>query len=127
MHIELSPMRRNDRLSLHRAGDTLTISGEALNLSSIPDGATLLREAVSSDWLVSGIERTDGNPHLMLILPHGAEAPEETPFPALLMLTEMARSSCLLISWRSPMQIDLSQLITAKQKAHRIWPLAAPP
>ncbi|MFN4131275.1 MAG: hypothetical protein ACK4GC_15875 [Paracoccaceae bacterium] len=82
MQITLSPMRRDDVLTLHRAGDILTINGEAFDFSPLPEGATLPREAVDCDWLASDVTRTGGALHLTLILPHGAEAPPETLFPA---------------------------------------------
>jgi hypothetical protein len=81
MHITLSPMRRNDQLTLSKFGDVLTINGEAFDLSAIPDGATLPRAAVACDWLASDIERIGGVLHLTLILPHGTDAPLETTFP----------------------------------------------
>ncbi len=81
MQITLSPMRRDDRLDLRLAGDVLTINGEAFDFSALPDGATLPREAVTSDWLASDVERIGGVIHLTLILPHGADAPQETLFP----------------------------------------------
>lgn len=81
MHITLSPSRRDDRLTISKSGDTLTINGEAFDLSAIPDGATLPRDAVACEWLASDIERIDGVLRLTLILPHGARAPHETRFP----------------------------------------------
>ncbi|RHZ91157.1 hypothetical protein D1114_21030 [Cereibacter sphaeroides] len=81
MHITFTPQRRADQLTLARAGDTLTLNGETLDLSGIPDGATLPREAVGSDWLASDIERIDGGLHLTLILPHGPDAGAATLFP----------------------------------------------
>ena len=82
MQILFSPMRRDDRLDLSLAGDVLTINGEAFDFSALPDGATLPREAVTSDWLASDVERIGVVIHLTLILPHGADAPPETLFPA---------------------------------------------
>lgn len=87
MHITLSPVRRDDRLTLHRAGDVLTVNGETFDLSGIPEGATLPRDAVDCDWLASDIARSGGVLHLTLILPHGADAPPEARFPAPLVLT----------------------------------------
>lgn len=82
MHITFTPQRRDDQLSLARAGDALIINGETLDLSGIPDGATLPRDAVASDWLASDIERIGGVLHLTLILPHGPNAPAVALFPA---------------------------------------------
>ena len=80
--ITLSPTRRDDQLTLSKSGDTLTINGEAFDFSTIPEGATLPRAAVDFEWLLSDVERTGGRLHLTLILPHGANAPVETTFPA---------------------------------------------
>ncbi|MDT8856420.1 hypothetical protein RNZ50_15610 [Paracoccaceae bacterium Fryx2] len=88
MHITLTPCRHDATLTLHRAGDTLTINGEAFDLAGIPEGATLPRAAVACAWLGSDITRTGGVLHLTLILPHGADAPHATRFPAPLLLTE---------------------------------------
>lgn len=81
MHITLSPSSRDDRLTLSKSGDTITINGEAFDLSAIPDGATLPRDAVACEWLTLDIERIGGVLHLTLILPHGAHAPHEARFP----------------------------------------------
>ncbi|MDT8853500.1 hypothetical protein RNZ50_00330 [Paracoccaceae bacterium Fryx2] len=87
MHITLSPCRHDGTLTLHRAGDTLTVNGEPFDLAGIPEGATLPRAAVACDWLGSDITRTGGVLHLTLILPHGPDAPPGTLFPAPLLLT----------------------------------------
>lgn len=87
MHISFTPMRSDTPLSLHRAGDVLTINDEAFDLSAIPEGATLPKAAVSCAWLASDIERQDGQLHLTLILPHGANAPDQTLFPAPIQLS----------------------------------------
>lgn len=81
MRITFAPQRRDDRLTLERQGDTLLINGDALDLSGIPEGATLPRDAVACDWLGSDIERIQGTLHLTIILPHGPAAPQETLFP----------------------------------------------
>lgn len=87
MKINFVPMRRDDALTLIRAGDVLAINGTAVDLSGIPEGATLPRAAVTCDWLASGIERVGGELHLTLILPHGAHAPQETLFPLPITVT----------------------------------------
>jgi hypothetical protein len=86
MHITLSPIRHDDRLTLHRAGNTLIVNGVSHDLSGIPEGATLPRAAVDCGWLGSDIERSDGVLRLTLLLPHGADAPPETLFPVPVML-----------------------------------------
>jgi hypothetical protein len=81
MNITLTPMRRDDTLALSLSGDILTINGEAFDFSAIPEGASLPRDAVASDWLASDVERAAGVIGLTLILPHGADAPQGTLFP----------------------------------------------
>jgi len=87
MQITLTPQRRDDRLSLVRSGDVLTINGEAFDFAALPEGGTLPRDAVACDWLASDVTRTEGVLHLTLILPHGVDAPQATLFPAALTLT----------------------------------------
>lgn len=87
MQIKLLPMRCDDRLELGRNGDTLAINGEVFDFSPLPEGATLPVEAIESDWFAGPVERTGGELRLTLILSHGANAPQETLFPAPLTLT----------------------------------------
>jgi len=87
MQITFSPSRRDRPLHLTRSGDTLTINGETFDFSPLPEGATLPTNAIASDWFVGPVARTGGELHLTLVLPHGANAPQETLFPAPLTLT----------------------------------------
>jgi len=77
MRIDLSPTRMDATLTVHVDGDTLTLNGIPLDLSSLPEGALLPREAVASDWLASDVTRQDGEICLTLVLPHGP-----IPWPA---------------------------------------------
>ena len=91
MKLTFTPMRRDDQLVLSKSGDTLTINGETFDLSGITEGATLPRDAVACDWLASDIDRVGGALHLtlilILILPHGDHAPQETLFPQPVTIT----------------------------------------
>ncbi|ARE84935.1 hypothetical protein KZZ08_17145 [Roseovarius mucosus] len=87
MQITLSPTRRDTPLTLSRTGDALTLNGEVLDFTPLPEGATLPREAIASDWFAGPVERVGGTLRLTLVLPHGANAPQETLFPAPLTLT----------------------------------------
>lgn len=87
MQITLSPMRRDDRLTLARKGDVLTVNGDDLDFGPLPEGAVLPAAATGCDWIVGDVTRTGGVLHLTLILPHGGNAPYETLFPAPLTLT----------------------------------------
>jgi hypothetical protein len=87
MKISFSPVRSDQRLVLERRGDVLVFNGDALDLSGIPEGATLPQAAAGCDWIASDIERRGGILHLTLILPHGAQAAEATLFPAPITVT----------------------------------------
>ena len=88
MHLTFSPVRRDDTLTLSRAGDVLTVNGEAFDFSPLPEGATLPRNAIDCEWIAGDVSRVDGVLTVPLILPHGQKAPEETRFPAPITLTE---------------------------------------
>lgn len=87
MQISFSPMRSDVPLTLSVKGNVLVLNGEELDVSALPKGATLPRDAVGCEWLASDIERDDSGLILTLVLPHGAQAPEETLFPAPLIIT----------------------------------------
>lgn len=82
MIIHLRPQMRHDALTVIKAGDVLTINGDAVNLSVIPDGAELPAAAIDNPWLTDAVRRIDGVLHVSLILPHGPEASESVRFPA---------------------------------------------
>lgn len=88
MKITLSPVRLDSRLCLEVHGETLILNGEALDLSVLPEGATLPRDAIECRWLASDIERIDGVLTLTLVLPHGGLAPQETLFPGTITVTQ---------------------------------------
>lgn len=81
MKISLAPQRRDDRLTLSKAGDTLTINGSVFDFSSLPDGATIPAGSVPCDWIVGPIERAGGALTLTLLLPHGPNPPPHVAFP----------------------------------------------
>lgn len=88
MLIHLSPVRQEARLTLEKNGDVLIINNVTFDFDPIPDGGLLPREAVACEWLASDVERVDGEIHLTLIMPHGADAPEETRFPEPIHVTD---------------------------------------
>ncbi|WP_113154796.1 hypothetical protein [Nitratireductor sp. OM-1] len=88
MFISFSPQRRDASLSLSRSGDVLTINGEAFDLSVVPEGATLPREAISSDWFAGPVERVGGELHISAILPHGPNPSQAVAFPQPITVNE---------------------------------------
>jgi hypothetical protein len=87
MYIDLNPVRDDRALTLARTGDTLTVDGVAFDFGQLAEGDILPREAVSCPRLASDVTRTGGRIVLSLYLPHGADAPDETRWPAPLDLT----------------------------------------
>jgi len=81
MRINLSPQRRDDTLTVTKAGDALTINGTDYDFSGVPDGGMLPRDAVDCAWLASDVTREDGELVLTLLLPHGANASQARRFP----------------------------------------------
>jgi len=81
MIINLSPMRTEGVLVVQKAGDVLTINGEAFDFSVIPEGASLPSTAVATAWLAGDIHRAGGVLELTLILPHGRNPSQAVAFP----------------------------------------------
>ena len=82
MILTLSPSRMDDRLTASVAGDVLTLNGEALDFGPLPNGASLPRAALDSPWIAGDVSRDGvGVLTVPLILPHGANAPDQTLFP----------------------------------------------
>lgn len=71
------PQRRDDTLALSKSGDVLTINGSALDLTDLPEGATLPAEAVDCEWIAGPITREGGVLHIPVLMPHGP-----IPYPA---------------------------------------------
>lgn len=82
MQITFTPSRRDDMLTLAKAGDTLTINGAVFDFGPLSEGAELPPEAVACAWIAGPVRREGGALHLSLILPHGPNAPEAAKFPA---------------------------------------------
>ncbi|MGB5903821.1 MAG: hypothetical protein WBH00_13315 [Xanthobacteraceae bacterium] len=82
MRISFSPQRRDDALTVSKAGDALTINGDVVDLSAIPEGADLPATAIDCEWIVGTVHRVAGDLHVTLLLPHGPRAIEAVRFPA---------------------------------------------
>jgi len=81
MKISLSPQRRDDALTVVKAGDTLTINDAVYDFSVIPDGATLPAAATDCPFIAGPVERVAGDLQLTLILPLAGGASEAARFP----------------------------------------------
>jgi hypothetical protein len=91
MIINLSTQRRDDTLSLNKQGETLTINGIPYDFSQLADGATLPKEAIDCEWIVSDVNRINGEIELTILLPHGADASESARFPTPITMTTDGR------------------------------------
>lgn len=89
MKINLSPQRRDDSLpEVTLSGTILTINGDELDLSDIPEGATYPNASDLNPWLTDSIERSEGDFELTILLPHGANPEQYQAFPEPLIVTE---------------------------------------
>lgn len=88
MHITLNPQRSDAPLAVTKAGDVLTINGEAFDFTQLPEGSTLPAEAIASDWITGPVSRINGELHLTLRLPHGPNPSQAVAFPEPINVTE---------------------------------------
>ena len=82
MKIKLSPARMDEQLTARVSGDTITVNGAILDFTPLLEGESLPAGAISNQWIQGEVLRINGEIHLTLVLPHGADAPYETRFPA---------------------------------------------
>lgn len=81
MQISFSPQRSDETLAVVKAGDVLTINGDAVDLSGISDGADLPADAISNPFITGVVSRVAGELHVTLLLPHGDYPAEAVAFP----------------------------------------------
>jgi len=82
MILTFSPVRMDETLTASVSGQVLTLNDGALDFSPLPAGATLPRDAIDNPWIAGDVTRApDGTLTVPLILPHGANAPDETRYP----------------------------------------------
>ena len=81
MKIYLSPQVRPDALEVLKAGDKLTVNGEAFDFTQLPEGAVLPAAAVNGEFIIGDVRREGGELQLTLLLPIAWDAPESCTFP----------------------------------------------
>lgn len=86
-YITFSAVRCNRALSLAIVDGVLELNGDVLDVSILADGDALPAGAVDSPFVVGPITREGDDYHLTLMLPHGANAPEDRRFPAPIVAT----------------------------------------
>jgi hypothetical protein len=82
------PVRMDSDLTIHVAGEVLTLNETVLDLAALPPGGVLTQGEIDCAWIAGDVSRdTDGLLTVPVILPHGANAPEARRFPAPLLVT----------------------------------------
>lgn len=82
MKIKLSPVRMDEQLTVSVHGETIKLNGTVLDFSPLQEGGLIPLTAINNKWIAGDVARKDGVIHIILLLPHGANAPYETRFPA---------------------------------------------
>ncbi|MBK6468796.1 MAG: hypothetical protein IPF96_19660 [Rhodobacter sp.] len=82
MLIHLVPVRMDAPLEARLDREVLVLNGRKVDLSGVPEGASVAAGGFGCRYLVGEIAREGGEIVLSLLLPHAADAPEKTRFPA---------------------------------------------
>jgi hypothetical protein len=154
MIINPNPIRSDATLALHRAGDVLSVNGLAFDFGGLPEGAILPPGAVGCDWLSGPVTREGGILRLAVLLPHGADAPQDALFPAPVsppdgpvalpghpgapeaataagaidwgqMITAEASETAARADWRATCEISKLQLVLAMAQTGMVSPASA--
>ncbi|HBO2705579.1 hypothetical protein [Pseudomonas aeruginosa] len=90
MIIKLSPFAplpgSDERLSLSRAGDVLTVNGVEFDFTPLPEGGELPSDAIESEWFEGPVLRRSGRLELTLRLPLPVDASAAARFPEPLLV-----------------------------------------
>lgn len=81
MKIKLSPRRMDESIAAVVSGDDVTINDIKYDFSALLEGESLPAQDVNISYFLGDISRVEGEIHLTLVLPHAADAPDETRFP----------------------------------------------
>lgn len=85
MFITLSPSRMNESLNAIVNHDIIIINGVEIDFSPLTHDDILPATAINSVWIAGDVRRVNNEIHLALFVPHGANAPYETRYPAALV------------------------------------------
>jgi hypothetical protein len=81
MIIHLSPQRRDDTLTVVKAGNKLTINGELFDFTSMSTGDTVPVSAISSTWFAGDVTKVGNELEVTLVLPVGPKPTPAQAFP----------------------------------------------
>lgn len=88
MKITLSPIRRDEPLSLERQGMALLLNGRHFDFSNLAIGEEASPEPLECDWFVGTIQRTEDGLELSIAYPIGPNATDAQRFPEPLVVSE---------------------------------------
>jgi len=89
MRISFSPQYSDDELTLVKSGETLTINGDALDFSDLPEGGEYPAEAIDHEFVIGGVQRIDGVIHITVRMPYtNPEPPQSVAFPVPMIVSQ---------------------------------------
>lgn len=117
MKIKLWAALMEDKLEAIVEGDVITINGEAIDLSGIPDGYRLPGSAVGNRFFVESeyVERIGKTLHFTLRLPVTTDTPEEYRNPTEPIILD-ARSGPVKLPDTSPPAVVIPEAIESGEK-----------
>ncbi|CAB4326606.1 hypothetical protein [Brucella sp. 191011898] len=85
--ISFTPQYRGDHLALSKIGDVLTVNGDPLDFSDLPEGGEYPADAIDNPFVRGGVKRTEGIIHITLLLPYSNLNPSQViAFPSPIMI-----------------------------------------
>lgn len=81
MIIYFSPQRSNATLVLEKQNNSLIINNVSYDFTQLPNGGTLLCEAIDCDYICDDVKNIDNVLHIHVILPHGPNPNNAIAFP----------------------------------------------
>lgn len=83
MKIKFTPIRMDEQLTASVVdADKIILNGEELDFTPLLEGETIESSDVGNKWVSGTVSRTDGELYIILVVPHGHNAPYETRFPS---------------------------------------------
>lgn len=87
MIIHFSPAMSDGSITLSKNGDVLTVNGDALDFSDLPEGGEYPAEAIDNEFIVGEVKRVNGKVHITVLLPYSnPNPPRLVAFPTPLLV-----------------------------------------
>lgn len=94
MKISFSPQFSDEKLEVLKTGESLTINGDFLDFSDLPNGASYPYEAIDNDMVIGGVSRVNGEIQITIRLPYNlSNPPRSVTFPNSVTVTTNGRVS----------------------------------